>query len=89
MCGHARAVDGKSYKISDQVELKFSMYAELGLEYIANLGNEYSSKYQFSAYGEKKASLTFGKSWALRSIVKAQEFDRRENNDDSEGYGVN
>lgn len=87
--GAARAADSKSYKISDQVELKFSVYAELGLEYIVNTNNEYSSKYQFSAYGEKKASLTFGKNWALRSIIKAQEFDRRDENDDSEGYGVN
>ena len=51
------------------------MYAELGLEYIASRGNEYSSKYQFSAYGEKRASLTFWKNWSVGSVVKAEEFD--------------
>ncbi len=88
MLSGASADDRKSNKINDYVELKFGVYAELGLEYIASLGNEYSSKYQFSAYGEKRASLTFGKNWALQSIVKAEEFDRRDENDDDEGYGV-
>ncbi|MGI9479134.1 MAG: hypothetical protein ACR2PI_20690 [Hyphomicrobiaceae bacterium] len=84
----AHSQDGNSYKINDHIELKFSMYAELGLEYIASRGNEYSSKYQFSAYGEKRASLTFWKNWTLQSVVKAEEFDTRDDNDDEEGYGV-
>lgn len=81
-------VEAKSYKVNEDVELKFGMYAELGLEYIAAIGNEYSSEYQFSFYGEQKTSLVFRKNWALHSVVKADEFDRRDDDDDDEGYGV-
>ena len=87
-CLAGGGAEAKSYKVNEQVELKFGMYAELGLEYIAAIGNEYSSEYQFSFYGEQKTSLVFRKNWALHSVIKADEFDRRDDNDDDEGYGV-
>ena len=85
---NAQEAQGHQYFFGNDISLKFNGYAELGLEYITPRLEDSSSSFRFSAYAEHKTQLTFRKNWSIKSVVKSQELDTRDDDDDKEGYGV-
>ena len=76
------------YFLGNDITLKFNGYAELGLEYITPRLEGDASSFRFSAYAEHETKLTFQKNWSLNSVVKSQQLDKRDDDNDGEGYGV-
>ncbi|MGI9387372.1 MAG: hypothetical protein ACR2OX_08060 [Methyloligellaceae bacterium] len=84
----ARADDRLAYSLGGDTSLVFSGYADIGVEYIIPDDDNLDPKFEFAPYAELKAVLEFQQNWSVNSKLKVEEFDKRDENLDDEGYGL-
>ncbi|MGI9387689.1 MAG: hypothetical protein ACR2OX_09690 [Methyloligellaceae bacterium] len=82
------AADRLAYSLGEDTTLVFSGYADIGVEYIFSNDRDAETGFEFAPYAELNTALEFRQNWSIQSTLKAEEFDKRDENQDNEGYGL-